>query len=110
MGKQAREWGAQPEEIRKQAVLKQLTQCFGSQAQEPTHYLEQNWSAEPWSYGGPVTLMPPGVLTTFGSALYEPFDRIHWAGTETALKWCGYMDGAIRAGKHAAQEVGHRLK
>lgn len=31
--------------------------------------------------------------------------RIHWAGTETATKWCGYMSGAVQAGQRAALEV-----
>lgn len=32
-------------------------------------------------------------------------DRIHWAGTETATQWCGYMSGAVQAGQRAAVEV-----
>lgn len=31
--------------------------------------------------------------------------RIHWAGTETATQWCGYMSGAIQAGQRAALQV-----
>lgn len=31
--------------------------------------------------------------------------RIHWAGTETATQWCGYMSGAVQAGHRAAVEV-----
>ncbi|MGZ4193996.1 MAG: FAD-dependent oxidoreductase, partial [Solirubrobacteraceae bacterium] len=31
--------------------------------------------------------------------------RIHWAGTETATVWTGYMDGAVQAGKRAAGEA-----
>jgi monoamine oxidase len=31
--------------------------------------------------------------------------RIHWAGTETATRWMGYMDGAIQSGRRAAAEV-----
>ncbi|KAJ4926432.1 hypothetical protein JOQ06_008606 [Pogonophryne albipinna] len=30
---------------------------------------------------------------------------IHWAGTETATLWCGYMSGAVQAGQRAALEV-----
>jgi monoamine oxidase len=34
--------------------------------------------------------------------------RIHWAATETAERWPGYMDGAVRAGEAAADAVlGH---
>lgn len=35
--------------------------------------------------------------------------RIHFAGTETATDWSGYMDGAIQSGWRAAVEVGERL-
>jgi monoamine oxidase len=31
--------------------------------------------------------------------------RIHWAGTETASVWSGYMDGAVSSGQRAAAEV-----
>lgn len=34
---------------------------------------------------------------------YNP--RLHFAGTETATDWSGYMDGAIQSGWRAAKEV-----
>jgi monoamine oxidase len=42
---------------------------------------------------------------SLGEALREPVGRIHWAGTETALRWNGYMDGAVESGERAAGEV-----
>lgn len=39
------------------------------------------------------------------SHLFFSFNRIHWAGTETATQWCGYMSGAIQSGQRAALEV-----
>ena len=50
-------------------------------------------------------LMGPGVLTTCGETLAAPFGRIHWAGTETATRWAGYIDGAISSGERVADEV-----
>ena len=67
--------------------------------------LLMNWSAEQWSRGCPVAVLPPGTLVDFGAALREPVGRIHWAGTETADYWNGYMDGAVRSGERAAKEV-----
>ena len=51
------------------------------------------------------------MLTAFGPALREPIGPIHWAGTETATKWNGYIDGALQSGERAAREVlaEHRL-
>ena len=34
-----------------------------------------------------------------------PIGPIHWAGTETATVWMGYMEGAAQAGERAAREV-----
>ena len=60
---------------------------------------------EIYTGGCPVGIMPPGVMTEYAYALREPSGRIHWAGTETATVWNGYMDGAVQAGKRAAAEA-----
>jgi len=30
---------------------------------------------------------------------------VHWAGTETATEWQGYMEGALQSGERAAEEI-----
>jgi monoamine oxidase len=47
-------------------------------------------------------LYPPGAWTQFGPAAHRPVGRIHWAGSETATRSFGYIDGAIRSGEAAA--------
>jgi len=37
--------------------------------------------------------------------LAEPVDRVYFAGTETATFFPGYMEGAIQAGRRAANQV-----
>jgi monoamine oxidase len=86
-------------------VLNEWAQCWGDEAKGATDYFETIWPAEPWSRGGPVGNHAPGSLLEFGPALRRPFDRIHWAGTETSAYWNGYMDGAVRSGERAAKEV-----
>ena len=49
------------------------------------------------------------MLLDYGPALREPVGRIHWAGTETATEWCGYMDGAVSSGERVAAELGKLL-
>jgi monoamine oxidase len=105
VGRQARELGPLPEEERRRAVSDVLARTFGPKAREPVAYRDVDWSAEPWTRGCPTGFMPPGVLTTFGPALREPAGRIHWAGTETAAEWCGYMEGAVESGERAAREI-----
>jgi monoamine oxidase len=49
-------------------------------------------------------------LSSAGQALRAPVGRIHFAGTETATRWMGYMDGALEAGERAAGEVLEALR
>jgi monoamine oxidase len=104
-GAQNRQLGQKsPDEI-KQAVLAEFAVYFGDEALHPYDVVIQNWSNEEWNRGCPVALYSPGTLLDFGPALRAPVERIHWAGTETATYWNGYMDGAVRAGERAAAEV-----
>lgn len=95
---------------RREAVLAGLTRLFGLAAAEPDSYLEQDWGAERWSGGGPTFAVPPGGWTAFGPALRAAAGPIHWAGSETATRWAGFMDGAVRSGERAAAEVADGLE
>ena len=90
--------------LRRQLVLRSFASFFGPQALNAVEVHEKSWELDPHTEGC-VTPMEPGLLTAYGPALREPVGPIHWAGTETSAIWCGYMDGAVRAGKRAAEEV-----
>jgi monoamine oxidase len=66
-----------------------------------------DWTNEQYSGGCYTSTHTINTLTKYGRYLREPFGRIYYAGTETAIKWSGYMDGAISAGKRAARQVLH---
>jgi monoamine oxidase len=104
-GEQGRIWGRQSRENRRAAVLDRLVRYFGKEAGNPIEYMEQCWAEEEYIRGGYAGYMPPGVWTAYGAALREPIGPIHWAGTETATVWSGYMDGALQSGERAAAEV-----
>jgi monoamine oxidase len=93
-----------PEE-RKDLILTVFAKFFGPRAADPDEYVERDWAAEEWSRGCYGGRFGTGVWTGYGEALREPVGRIHWAGTETAEVWNGYMDGAVRSGERAAHEV-----
>ncbi|XP_072770637.1 amine oxidase [flavin-containing] [Nerophis lumbriciformis] len=75
------------------------------EALHAVHYEEKNWCEEEYSGGCYTAYFPPGILTQFGRVLREPVGRLHFAGTETATEWSGYMEGAVQAGERAAREV-----
>lgn len=94
-----------PAEVRREAVAASLQRYFGPGAADMIGYTDTDWSAEVHTRGCYGAHLPPGAWTQFGSALRAPVGRIHWAGAETAERWCGYIDGALSSGVRAADEV-----
>ncbi|MDX6286609.1 MAG: monoamine oxidase [Frankiales bacterium] len=103
-GDEARGWGDDHRRLR-DGVLTNFSTYFGRKAKDPTSVVIQDWADEEWSRGGPTAIAGPGVVYGYNTAISKPVGRIHWAGTETATYWQGYMDGAVRSGERAAQEV-----
>ncbi|XP_077531234.1 amine oxidase [flavin-containing] B-like [Haemaphysalis longicornis] len=100
-----------PEQIRPRLIATDLARAFGDEtARHPLHYEEKNWLEEQYSGGCYVSTFPTGVLSKYGRTLREPFGRVYFAGTETAISWPGYMNGAVEAGERAAREVLHAMK
>ncbi len=104
-GPEARELAAMPVAERRAVVLACFERLYGPRAARPSDYAEQAWSEEEWSGGGPTSNFGPGGWTSCGPTLREPVGRVHWAGTETATVWSGYMEGALQAGERVAAEV-----
>ncbi len=104
-GDEARRLGRQPLAVRRQAVVDSLVRYFGPRAGKPERFIELDWQQERWSGGCYGTLFGPNVWTRYGHALRAPVGPIHWAGTETAAVWSGYMDGAVRSGEQVAKDV-----
>ncbi len=90
---------------RRDVWLQALAKRYGPKALTPRAHLETDWAAEEWSLGGMIAHFAPGVLTNYGSALHEPAGRIHFAGSERATEMHGLMEGAVRSGEQAADEV-----
>lgn len=62
-----------------------------------------DWTADPFARGS-YLIFGPGQLTTWGRRLAEPQGRLHFAGAE-ASDLPSFMEGAVRAGERAADEV-----
>ncbi|KAI7233805.1 flavin-containing amine oxidoreductase [Hortaea werneckii] len=108
-GDPGKAWSLLSEEDRVQALLTQLEQLFG--VSDLRHSFEKlhsyDWSFDECSgWGCPSVSLAPGVIGSIGAdALRKPWYNMHFAGTETAGEWKGYMEGAVRSGERAASEV-----
>ena len=103
----ARAFDPLPPEQRREHALEGFVTLFGEAAGDPIDYVDHCWGTEEFAPGGPTAAVPPGSWTTYGPWLRKAVDGIYWAGTETADEWTGFLDGAVRSGKRAADEV-HR--
>lgn len=108
-GEIAARWAQLNELQRVEAVLEHLGELVGPAhaplAQDVLEVNYVNWSAEEYLDGAPTSAIGPGLLSRYGVALRQPFQHVHFAGGETAFEWKGYLEGALRAGSRAADEV-----
>ena len=109
-GRGGMEWTGKPKDARKKAVVDRLVKFWGTEAAHPIDYEDQDWPSDPWSRGCYVASPAPGILSSVGAVIRQPHGRVHWAGTETAERWAGYIDGAVRSGDRAAAEILQRYK
>ncbi len=100
---EAARWSARDPDERRAALLAELVEMFGAEAGAPSAVVERDWSADPWSGGCVATSRPTSAADPGGWR--SAHGRIHLAGTESAVAWPGYMEGAIEAGERAAAEV-----
>jgi monoamine oxidase len=88
---------------RRVAVLREeLVSAFGPSASTPQDEFIRNWGTDPWTQGY-ITSWRPGELTAIGP-LHGSHEPPFWvAGSD---QWvCGYMEGAVRTGRQAAQAI-----
>lgn len=100
VGREATRWSSRSPDDRRGEVMAAFARLTD---ERPLDYAEVDWGADRWS-AGCVPGLPPGALSA-GARWCEPHGRLHIAGTESATRWPGYMEGAIDAGERAASEV-----
>jgi monoamine oxidase len=98
-------WSDKSAEERKAMVLDGLARVLGEEARSPIDYFDHDWLTEPFIGGGYSCYAPPGVMTSGYEELSHSIGPIHWAGTEMATTYGGYVEGALEAAERAATEV-----
>lgn len=105
----AEDWQALPDPEKEGAIVEHLATMVGEGlADQARDTLEVNfveWNKEEYIGGGPTNSMGPGMLRKYGDTLRASVGHLHFAGTETAFEWKGYLEGAVTAGQRAAEEV-----
>ena len=99
---------------KEEAIINHLVELVGPEhahlAQDVLEINHREWDKDEYIGSGPTSPMGPGLLSQYGQALREPFEKLHFGGGETAYEWKGYLEGALRAGSRVADEVVTVLK
>lgn len=95
---------------RQAAIMDILEDVVGPGVRNFVDFRQRDWSREPYNGGCFLKSLMPGTTKYFNNTLRETVDRIHFAGTETATVWCGFMNGAIQSGYRSASEVLYHLR
>lgn len=93
--------------------LEQLRQLFSAHLQESFGCLDEpveeifyhDWVGDDLTLGGYVASVGPGQWQHHPNGFAPSVGNIHFAGTETAREWRGYIEGALEAGERAAHAV-----
>ena len=104
-GRAAVELGGRSADDLRTAVLDARCRTSASERGEPSSFVAQDWQKEEWTRGCYGAAPAARRADTVRRGAAPAVGPIHWAGSETAVVWSGYMDGAIESGERAAREV-----
>jgi putrescine oxidase len=94
---------------RRRRILASLVDYFGPEAAEPLVYFESDWGTEEWTRGAYAASYDLGGLTRYGADQRTPVGPIHWACSDFAGLGFQHVDGGIRSGWRAAEDIAAAL-
>lgn len=103
-GPTAADWSRHTQPQRRDAIVHHAALAFGPAAESPDAVIERLWAPDEWGGGGYSNVQiqhAPHAADTL--ALGVP--RVTFASTELAVRFPGYVEGAIDAGRAAAARV-----
>ena len=92
-------------DVRKENVLRQLSELFGSEAAQPAAYFDKIWNDEFVQNGNQIIDRPH---QNNGHPLLQRDymnGKLFFCGTETASVFPGYMEGAVEAAIRVANKI-----
>ena len=94
---------------RREAILRSLAAYLGKEALTPEVYYESDFGAEEWTRGAYAASFDVGGLSRYGAHQRSAVGPLHWACSDLAAEGYQHVDGALRQGRRAAEDVVHRF-
>lgn len=92
-------------EEKKALFLEYLKKSFQGEPSSCIGFHTHDWNKDPFSLGGYSSRRAIGDWARAPDALSACSGRVHFAGTETANEWRGYIEGALESGERVVAEV-----
>lgn len=108
-GDLAKELAGQPASARQQFVLDRLHEVLGKEADAYVDYRESIWVDHPFCGGGYSAQVHVDGIADAPEQLRMAYEKCVFASTELAEAFPGFMEGAARAGKFAAEQLIEQL-
>lgn len=90
---------------RRQEILNSFAAYFGDAALSPTFYYESDWVNERFTRGAYGASFDIGGISRYGDAVRSSVGPIHFASSDIAGIGYTHIEGAIRMGERAAEQV-----
>ncbi len=101
-GRRLRQAGSEQDRIA--CAARWMRELLGPDTPWPIAARSVDWSGDPWSLGGYSSHRGIGAWDS-APDLFAPVGPLHFAGTETATEWRGFMEGALQSGDRVAREI-----
>lgn len=90
----------------RQAEMQEMVErYFGKEAALPILYEDFTMTDEIWARGCYAALMQKNAWSESQDTYRKSTPPLYFAGTEAAVRWHGYIEGAVLAGEAAAAEI-----
>ena len=99
------QWRSLGAAARRRTLLEHLVEAYGAEAAQPTSFVERDWCPDEWGGGGYWNVLVDGAQSDAVEVLRGGVSGITFASTELAPTFPGYVEGAITAGRDAAERV-----
>ena len=104
-GPRAAFWGGLDEAAFRSQLLERLVAALGPRAGAPLEIVWRDWRDDRWSGGGYGDMVMDLGAYDAEDVLRAGLPPLHFASSDTALSYPGYVEGAIVAGRAAARKV-----
>jgi monoamine oxidase len=91
--------------IAKQELFESFVKTAFGRSEKIEEFYSHDWISDPYSLGGYRSSRGIGEWVKSQNIFSRSFGSIHFAGTETASSWRGYIEGALQSAERAVKRV-----